>query len=258
MCWLAAGVLIVSAATAGSAAAQALAPYAVPAPQPGLTGVSLGAIAFDAGKPLKTERREGATRWTRKDGAVDRLTISLAGAERTPDGRPSLRPDAQAVFEPDSFDLSLTRDWPAALRLGPAEVTPHAGLALTDVGGGAQAGATVSLDDRVASRLKGLGVRDGAEFGDRGRWYLYAATSGRSVGLNMLRGPEGGLSRAGWSTDATSALVSDAQAGVGWRRGALQASVGYLHREIKPRNGLMGMETKDDDLVAVSFSFKPR
>ena len=57
---------------------------------------------------------------------------------------------------------------------------------------------------------------------------------------------------------ATSALVSDAQAGVGWRRGPIQASVGYIHREIKPRHGLKGVENKDDDLIAVSFSFKPR
>ena len=74
----------------------------------------------------------------------------------------------------------------------------------------------------------------------------------------MLRGADGELRREGWSTDATSALVSDAQVGVGWRKGAVQTSVGYMHREIKPRHGLMGVESKDDDLIAVSFSFKPR
>jgi hypothetical protein len=257
MRWLAAGAFILTT-MATAAGAQTLAPYAEPRhPRGELSGVSLGAIAFDAGKALKTELREGETRWTRKTGAVDSLNLKLSGASRGPDGLPVLRPDERAAFEAEGFDLSLTRDWPAAVRLGDAEITPHAGLALTDAGGGAQAGATVSLADRVSGRLKGLGVRDGAEFGDRGRWYLFAATSGRSVGLNMLRGADGELSRAGWSTDATSALVSDAQAGVGWRRGAVQASVGYLHREIKPRNGLMGLETKDDDLVAISFSLKP-
>jgi hypothetical protein len=216
----------------------------------------LNAAAFDGGKALPTEWRSTEI----KDGD-SRLKISLAGTTRDPSGLPALAPSDQASFEAKGFDISLRQDWRDAVRIdaGDADlaITPHAELALSDAGPGAGAGATLSIEDKVADRLSGLGVRDGRSFGDRGRWYLYAATSGRSVGFNMLRGADGEFRREGWTTDGTSALVSDAQVGVGWRRGAIQTSVGYMHREVKPQHGLKGVETKDDDLVAISFSFKP-
>lgn len=244
MRWQGAGALIVVLSATG---AHAQAPSAL---------TPLSAAVFEGDKALPTEWR--STEIGKDD---TRLKISLGGAMRDGRGLPALAPSDRNSFEAKGFDVQLTRDWPAVrLEAGKREieVTPHAGLALSDAGPGAQAGATISLQDKVEDRLGRLGVRDGRNFGDRGRWYVFAATSGRSVGLNMLRGGDGELRRAGWSTDATSALVSDAQAGVGWRRGPMQASVGYIHREIKPRHGLMGMENKDDDLVAISFSFKPR
>ncbi|HEX5776215.1 MAG TPA: hypothetical protein VFX95_05990 [Caulobacteraceae bacterium] len=216
----------------------------------------LSAAVFDGGKALPTE-------WRSTEIANDdtRLKISLGGNMRDERGLPALLPSDRDSFEAKGFDVQVTRDWPA-LRLKAGErdieVTPHTGFALSEAGPGAQAGATISLQDKVEDRLGRLGVRDGRSFGDKGRWYLFAATSGRSVGLNVLRGADGEMRREGWSTDATSALVSDAQVGVGWRKGAVQTSLGYMHREIKPKHGLMGMENKDDDLIAVSFSFKPR
>lgn len=245
MRWQGVGALIVAMAATGAYAQSPsnLAP--------------LSAAVFDGDKALPTEWR------STEIGKSDmRLKISLGGNVRDERGLPALSPTDGARFEAKGFDVQVTQDWPAMrLRTGGArdiEVTPSAGLAFSDAGPGAQAGATISMQDRVADRLDSLGVKDGRSFGDKGRWYLYAATSGRSVGLNMLRDAEGDFRRAGWSTDATSALVSDAQAGLGWRKGSMQASVGYAHREIKPKHGLMGIENKDDDLIAISFSFKPR
>lgn len=232
-----AGALIV-AMTATAAYAQQ--PYAL---------TPLSAAVFDGGKALPTQWR--TTELTGKSDT--QVKISLGGTMRGADGRLALSPATNATFEPQGFDVRLTQSWPSAVRFEAVEVTPHAEVAFSEAGPGLGAGATVSLEDK----LQGL-VPDGKSFGDRGRWYLYAATSGRSVGLNMLRGGDGELRRAGWSTDATSALVSDAQAGIGWRRGAMQASIGYIHREIKPRHGIMGMDSQADDLVAVSFSLKPR
>jgi hypothetical protein len=235
------GALIVAMAATG---AHAQAPNA------------LTAAAFNGGKALPTEWRSTEI----QDGDA-RLKISLAGTTRDPSGLPALAPSDRASFETEGFDISLRQDWHDAVRIdaGGADlaITPHAELAFSDAGPGAGAGATVSIEDKVAGRLSRLGVRDGKSFGDRGRWYLYAATSGKSVGLNMLRGADGEFRREGWSVDGASALVSDAQVGVGWRKGALQTSVGYMHREVKPQHGIAGMETKDDNLVAVSFSFKP-
>ncbi|MDR6624702.1 lipid A-modifier LpxR family protein [Caulobacter segnis] len=197
-------------------------------------------------------------------GPIDSVRVSMAGAAPTAAYAPlSLsRPDAYELRE---VDVTVTRGWPSAVMLTgrkyALDVTPHAGLGFGGAGGSAEAGATVRLGkkrnmgDRVTDAL---GVREGdAAFGDRGRWYIYAAASGRAVGFNMLRGQNGDWSRAGLTQDATSRLIGDSQAGVAWRKGPMQASLGYIHREIKAKEGIMGLATQKDDVVALSFSLKP-
>jgi hypothetical protein len=194
-------------------------------------------------------------------GAVDTLRISVGGALRTPLGLPMNL--AHGQYDPSAYEVALTRHWPAALAYDGnnfgLDVTPHAGLGVTNFGGSAEAGATVRLmqsDANLKQRLNSLGVRDGAAFGDRGRWYLFAAATGRAVGLNMLHS-DSGWDRAGLSTDATSTLVGDAQVGVGWRRGAVQTSLGYIHREVKGQNMLFGVDPRPDSMVAFSLSIRP-
>ena len=250
MRWQGMGALIVAMAATGAHAQghSALAP--------------LSAAVFDTSKAAASEWRSTEFTAGKNARAPITLKVDVGGVLRDASGRIPLAPSKDASFEPKGFDVTVTREWPQAVRFGTGEqdvaLTPHAGLGLSNAGPGAEAGATISVEDRVAGRLQGLGVRDGKSFGDQGRWYLFVAGGSRSVGLNMLRGEDGGLQRAGWSTDATSALVSDAQAGVGWRRGAMQASIGYMHREVKPREPVQGFEKRDDSLVAISFSFKPR
>lgn len=246
MRWQGLGALIVVAAATG---AHAQAPS---------TLTPLSAAVFDSGKAVPTEWKTSEA----KAGKA-RLQLSLGGERLTARGEPALSPLDQAAFEPKTFDVRLAREWPQAVRLQGGErdvlITPHADVSFNDAGPGAGAGATLSLEDKVSDRLGSLGVRDGRSFGDKGRWYLFAATSGRSVGLNLLRDEDGGIRRAGWSVDGASALVSDAQAGVGWRKGPMQASVGYMRREIKPKqHGIRGLESQEDDVVALSISFKPR
>jgi Uncharacterized protein conserved in bacteria (DUF2219) len=169
---------------------------------------------------------------------------------------------ARAANDPRADGLPAIRYWPKALTFDGGDVafdvSPHAGLAHGQ-GGTAEAGATleVSKADAAGDKLKAMGVRDGATFGGRGRWYLFAAASGRAVGLNMLHG-DGGWDRAGWSTDPTSKLVGDTQVGVGWRKGSVQTSVGYVHRKVKGDHVMYGVDPHDDDMVAFSLSVKPR
>ena len=111
-------------------------------------------------------------------------------------------------------------------------------------------------DSAAAQRLKALGIRDGAALGDRGRWYLFAAASGRAVGLNMLH--DGSGWDRSWTTDQTSTLIGDAQLGVGWRKGAMQTSLGYIHRQVKGAHMLYGVDAHDDSMVAFSLSIKPQ
>ncbi|ALL15148.1 hypothetical protein AQ619_01025 [Caulobacter henricii] len=197
-------------------------------------------------------------------GAVDSVRVSVAAVARNAAVAPLslVRPDAHA-FDAENIDVTLTRGWPSAVKLAAGkfalDVSPHAGFGFGDAGGSAEAGATVRLGKNIEDRVTdSLGLRDGDEaFGPRGRWYVFAAASGRAVGLNMLRGQNGDWSRAGMSADVNSKLIGDAQAGVAWRKGPMQASVGYIHREMKAKDVIMGMATQKDSMVALSFSLKP-
>ncbi len=197
-----------------------------------------------------------------RDGAVDTLRVSVGGVLHSPGGLPlNLE---RAPFAADAYEVSVIRAWPAALRFDTkafnVDLSPHAGLGVTSLGGSAEAGATLQLSQRrdaiTAERLKAMGLRDGQAFGDTGRWYLFAAASGRAVGLNMLRN-DSGWDRAGWTTDQTSSLVGDAQVGVGWRKGDLQTSLGYVHREMKGAHMIWGQDTRQDSMVAFSLSIRP-
>jgi hypothetical protein len=195
--------------------------------------------------------------------AVDSVRVSVASVAQGGANRPLalVRPDADS-FEDRDVDVTVTRGWPAAVKLDNGkyalDVTPHAGLGFGGAGGSAEAGATVrfgkSMQDKV---VNSLGVGDGRAFGERGRWYVFAAASGQAVGLNMLRSGDGDWSRAGFTADNSSKLVGDGQAGVAWRKGAMQASFGYVHRSIKAKDQIMGMATQKDEMVAFSFSLKP-
>lgn len=259
-----AGAQVVGPASAGHSQALAAVAFA-PQAQPQKADPIGDLLARDAfspdGEPVRW--RSGAVSFSQNGGAVvDELRVSVGGALRTPGGLP-LDLD-RAEFDAQAYEVAFTRGWPGAVSFTAGEfdvdVSPHAGVGLSSAGGSAQAGATLTLgqrlDDEVEDRLRDIGVRDGAAFGDQGRWYLFAAASGRAVGLNVLRGSDG-WDRAGWSTDPSSALIGDAHAGVAWRKGPVQASFGYIHREVKGSHMLFGYEAKDDDVVAFSFAIKP-
>jgi hypothetical protein len=167
---------------------------------------------------------------------------------------------ARAANDPRAGGLAI-RYWPKALTFDGGDVafdlSPHAAVSHSS-GGTAEAGATLEVSKAAAAtaKLNAMGVKDGAAFGSRGRWYLFAAASGRAVGLNMLHGDDGW--GAGWSTDQTSKLVGDTQVGVGWRKGSVQTSVGYVHRKVKGAHVMYGVDPHDDDMVAFSLSVKPR
>ena len=191
-----------------------------------------------------------------------KLRVSVANAETAPGvaGVPLMR----AAAEPQAYEISVVHDWPSAVAFNTRNfgvaVTPHAAVGVTPYGGLAEAGARVELsqrkDDAAKRGLNAIGVGDGSRFGDKGRWYLFAAASGRAVGLNMLHG-DTGWDRAGWTTDQSSTLVGDAQVGVGWRKGSMQTSFGVLHREVKGEHLYWGTATKPDTVAGVTFAIRP-
>ena len=195
------------------------------------------------GAPVRWRTNELKLGQTRS-GAVDSVRVSVGGALRSPSGLP--QNIDTAAFDAGELDVNLT---------------PHTGVGVSNAGGQAEAGAVLTVgqkrDDVAVDRLNDLGVRDGAAYGDRGRWYFFAAASGRAVGMNMLSNGEG-WDREGWTTDRASALIGDAHVGVGWRKGAMQTSFGYIHREVKGEHMVWGQKTKEDSMLAFSLSIKPQ
>lgn len=158
---------------------------------------------------------------------------------------------------------------PLSLTGGGYEVAflPQGGVGPPGAASSAQAGAMVrvgaDIQDKVMTGLNRLGLHtvSSASIEDRNRLYLFAAYSGREIGFNIGRGPQGGVQRLGWSAEGASTLVSDAQAGLGWRKGSLQASVGYVHRDVNSSDtgfGNVGMQKLSDNLVAFTFSLHGR
>ncbi|MBP7815728.1 MAG: DUF2219 family protein [Phenylobacterium sp.] len=234
--------------------------------QPAYTGTRLDrthALASETYVP-----GEGVARWKVAEvafarpalGAVDALRVSVGQIARTPGALPP-RPGQAVATDTGAYAVSYTRGWPNlwAVEAGKFDVdfTPHAGVGLSNAGGEAEAGAVVRLRKKAEGWANSLGVRDGARFGDQGRWYLFAAASGRAVGLNLQRS-NGDWGNRGLSTDTSSALINDIQAGVGWRRGSMQASLAWMRRKVKAAHTLMGWDHRDDSMVAVTVSVKPR
>ena len=198
--------------------------------------------------------------WIEGDGYRDRMRLRTEGALRRADGAPApLGPLDPAQLDAAEYDVSYVRGWPQ--RLGRTEsgmevtLTPHAGLEVGSRGGAAVAGATLQIGPDM-DRL----VPEGEEaFGDRPRWYLYAAGSGRAVGYNWARNRDGDFARSGVSHDS-GAFLGDASIGVAMRRGAVQSSLGVVYREIGV-DGLRGTNGIDTDvaegLVAFQLSIKP-
>ena len=234
--------------------------------QPAYTGTAL-----DRTNALSAETYvpgEGVARWKVSEmafarpalGAVDALRVSVGQIARTPGALPP-RPGQAVSADTDAYAVSYTRGWPNLLAADAGQFdldfTPHAGVGISNAGGEAEAGAVVRLRRKAEGWANSLGVRDGARFGDEGRWYLFAAASGRAVGLNIQRA-NGDWGNRGLSTDTSSALINDIQAGVGWRKGSVQASLAWMRRKVKAAHTLMGWDHRDDSMVAVTVSIKPR
>lgn len=146
------------------------------------------------------------------------------------------------------------------------EVLPYGGAKLGDVNDQANPGAMVEIgpgrgdakDRPISEKLKDYGVKDGEAFGDQARWYAFVGGSGKALGFNMRRDPDERLRSYGFSVDPAAA-VGDYEAGVGWRKGDFQTSLGYVHRTFKPAYGMENIDYDNkDDMVGVSMSLKSK
>lgn len=248
-----------------STATAALAPQLAQTP-PGVDRLALGDTPVPG---------EGLAHWSSRtlvmpanvNGAVDTMRVSLAQVDYAPGGVITGAPGRLGV-DTAAYDVSYVRHWPGALKLTAGRYdlafSPHAGFGVNSAGEEAEAGATVSLgahmQDQVMRGLDRLGLHtmDSHALENRGRWYLFGAVSGKAIGFNMGSNAQGGMQRLGWSADGTSALISDAQAGLAWRRGDTEASVGYVHRNITADYITpIGPAHVGGSMVAFSFTIHP-
>jgi hypothetical protein len=190
----------------------------------------------------------------------DRVRLRTEGSIRRADGAPlPPGPLDPAAYEAEHYDLTYTRGWTESLgRTGSGldvTLTPHIGVGVGSRGGTTEAGATL----RIGPDLDSI-VPDGADaFGERPRWYLYAAGAGRAVGYNFARTRDGDYARSGVSHDSGN-FMGDASIGVAIRRGPVQGSFGLVYREIETE-GLRAGHGVDTDvsegLIAFQLSIKP-
>jgi hypothetical protein len=262
-------VLIAWGAAAGGAYAQPDAQFAASLAAALAPAPSKAAPAIPLRGPITEATSTDGLTWYStvviggSEPTANRLDVTSTATRVTPGA--VLGPLSAESLQPRGFDLRYTRGWPSAFSVAAGkyglDVSPHATVGLGQFGRTAEAGAMVrfgkNLEESVTNRLN---IREGSNFGAQSRWYVFAAASGRAVGMNMTN-TEGDWRRVGLSQDNASRLIGDTQAGVGWRKGPMTASVGYFRRDVKIRQGLeglMGAGDKPDDLVAVAFSIKPQ
>ena len=190
----------------------------------------------------------------------DRLRLRTEGRLRRADGAPvPPGPLDAAALDAEHYDVSYVRGWTETL--GRTEsgldvtLTPHVGVGVGSRGSSTEAGATL----RIGPDLDRM-VPEGSEaFGERQRWYIYAAGSGRAVGYNFARTRDGDYARSGVSHDSGN-FMGDASIGVAMRRGAVQSSIGLVYREVGVE-GLRAGSGIDTDvsegLIAFQLSIKP-
>jgi hypothetical protein len=103
---------------------------------------------------------------------------------------------------------------------------------------------------RPAFDIKRLSLRVGPsqKVGNKGRWFVFAAGSGKAFGLNLIRDPLQGWKPAGWSVEQL-AEFGKAQLGIGWRKGSRQVAASVARREISA----YGM-SREDTVFGISFT----
>ena len=119
--------------------------------------------------------------------------------------------------------------------------------------------ASMRFDDESRSAVVGAVVRIGEDLRSKdvssNTWYVFAGADAEALSYSpesassLTRG-EFGLS--------DRIIIGDAQAGVGYRIGAADVSLGYFRREVSTLSGSLGTDSfsRTEDAAALSFTWK--
>lgn len=185
-------------------------------------------------------------------GAIGRLAIATGDGLHAPDGKSLLVGrfgDADGPLGRFA-DSAISRDWPGVVQFKTGafgfDVSPHAGVGRSGDGGSQDAGAVLRFG-------RGLGQGGTAR---PSKWYLFASTDQQTLATGFTANQDA-WKRVNLGRDP-GATIEDNRAGLAWRDGPVEASVGYLFREIKPRDlDMLDAQTNRESLVAFRLSFHP-
>ena len=264
---VAAGLGVV-ATTATALSTQAPTPYDAT-----LTLAGGDAAAIDPDAPIATARYGDAPRRAAAAPASSLAPspVDLAGAVAPlaggPDAAPAPRPLLVAQTQPSIQTLAEPRKRSAPTAVTVAQTRqPALGL----VRASARRIPVVKVEDidiqpfgslDAPSTSQRLSVNASALMGKmsgvahdprRGRWVLFAASSGQALSWNMIRSSVEGWRGSGWSQDRLTRFGTH-QVGIGWRKGGKQLSLSATRRKLQAE------AYSDRDMVyGVTLSIKPK
>lgn len=124
------------------------------------------------------------------------------------------------------------------------ELVPSASLQIDEEGRSAAFGAVV----RIGDDLRANNV-------DSNTWYVFAGADAEALSYDSET--SSGLSRGEFAL-SDRMLIGDAQAGVGYRMGSADVSLGYIRREVTSFDGGLSGEgfSRSEDAAALSFTWK--
>ncbi|MBI1407470.1 MAG: hypothetical protein GC145_15270 [Caulobacter sp.] len=196
----------------------------------------------------------------RESDPAERLLKRVA-PQATPEGRPPVR---MAALSAGGGPLSTIQ--PGARPFGLLSPGGRVALSLTtnesplNPGSGLTLGARDNPQNPAAQQIPprsslfdskrlGLQIDVSPETSQKGRWFLFAASSGDAVGFNLFGDPaKSGRRRSSWSVEKL-AEFGKLQLGIGWRKGPMQISGVATQREI----GAYGYQ-REDTVFGISFT----
>jgi len=172
-----------------------------------------------------------------------------AVAAKAEPARPTARVLAEAPAPRRAPVLALTRGHP---------IRPYGKVLKVEVNDQPLAFTPMGLQSSAVRRLTLNATtlmsktRTSAEDLRRGRWMLFAASSGKAYGLNLIRDTFGGWRNAGYSEERVARFGSR-QIGLGWRKDNRQVSLTATRRKLN------SIDYSDKDtVVGVTVSVRGR
>ncbi len=123
--------------------------------------------------------------------------------------------------------------------------------------------ASVHFDDDGQSAVVGAVVRIGEDLRAKdvasNTWYIFAGADAEALSYSPGSSKQLRQGQFGGQFGLNERIIiGDAQAGIGYRIGSADVSLGYVRREISTLNGTLGSEgfSKTEDAAALSFTWK--